>query len=419
MSVVMVYGGGGREHALLWRLAQCESVSRLISVGGSPCWISSGKPFEVWDDCSFGKLSRDAKAAGVDLLVVGPDQALSDGIADVFRNAGIDVFGPSQSAARIESSKSFAKELMKNSGVPTAEFVVCHDPEEARRFLKSAPWNKGWVLKADGLALGKGVFVPDTLEQAIAAVPQAFRLSKSIVIEERLEGVEVSWFALVSGSTVRLLAHARDYKRLGDGNSGPNTGGMGAISPSDDAPGLEEEILNRVFQPIATELEAVGSPFQGVLFAGLMISRDRQPKVLEFNARFGDPETQVILPRLKGDFHALLRATARGELGQVGKIEMAPDYAAYVVGAAPGYPGKVNVGATVEGLTEQNISAAHPEYFVGGVVKTPKGFAVKGGRVLGALGVGYSRDLARAAAYEHLKAIGFSGMQFRTDVGLT
>lgn len=415
MSVVMVYGSGAREHALVWRLAQDPSVSRIIAVGGSPAW--RGSTLEVWDDCSFGKLAKDARAAGVSLLVVGPDQALSDGIADVFRNEGIDTFGPSQKAARIESSKSFAKELMRDAGVPTAEFVVAQDQDEARRFLKSAPWGRGWVLKADGLALGKGVVVPDTVEQAIAALPQVFRLSKTVVIEERLEGVEVSWFALVAGNSVRLLAHARDHKRLQDGNLGPNTGGMGAISPSDDAPGLEEMALDKVFQPIARQLVSVGAPFHGVLFAGLMVGRDRQARVLEFNARFGDPEAQVILPRIKGDFHQILRSTAREELDRVGPIELAPDYAVYVVGAAPGYPGKINVGGAVAGLNPQDVKVRDPKYFVGGVIQARDGFAVKGGRVFGALGVGYSRELARQAAYENLKQVSFAGMQFRTDIG--
>ncbi|MCC7440835.1 MAG: phosphoribosylamine--glycine ligase, partial [Bdellovibrionales bacterium] len=312
---VLVVGGGGREHALAWKLAQSPSVSRLILAPGNDGMRTRGGRVMVerWEfDAARGRpefeaLAAHARAEKVDLAVIGPDNPLADGLVDVLAEHGVAAFGPRADAARIESSKAFAKQVMKSAGVPTARFVAVRDLEEARKFLRSAPWppvSKGWVVKADGLALGKGVRVCEELKEAEAACEELLPVSGSLVIEERLEGVELSWMAFCDGERAALLEPARDYKRLKDGHAGPNTGGMGAYSPVAEAAdeGLRERVRREVFEPVLKEMRALGTPFQGVLFAGLMMNPStRQFWVLEFNARFGDPETQVLLPRLEGD----------------------------------------------------------------------------------------------------------------------
>lgn len=439
-KTVVVIGSGGREHALAWKLSLSPEISRLIVAPGND---GMDAKWERWETTlsgreEFARLARRAREERVDLVVVGPDNPLADGIVDVMTEHGVAVFGPTAAAARIEASKAFAKDVMKSAGVPTAEFVVAPNADEARRYLRSAPWGgvaggrtRGWVVKADGLALGKGVHVCGTLEEGVAAVDKIVALatdSPKLVIEERLTGEEISWFALCDGERVALMEPARDYKRVRDGNEGPNTGGMGAFSPVPGLPdGLEARVRREVFEPVLAEMRRRGCPFRGVLYAGLMwdaasaAAADGGLWVIEFNARFGDPETQVVVPRVEGDLLPWLEAVARGDLSQLpARVPFSREPAVYVVGAARGYPEQPEKGRTIAGV------APAPEVFCAGVKRAPGGspdasggaLVSNGGRVLGALGRGATLAAARAQAYERLARVSFEGMHYRTDVAL-
>lgn len=390
--------------------------------------------FERWADLPlvperFGELAARAREARVDLVVVGPDNALAEGVVDVCERAGLLCFGPTAGAARIEASKSFAKEIMRAAGVPTARFFVAESRSEAEKILRSVPWEPpaakpagqegGWVLKADGLALGKGVVVCSSYAEAEAALESLLRVSGRLVIEEKLRGFEVSWMAFCDGERCALLDPARDYKRLRDGDQGPNTGGMGAVSPVPGLPeGLEARVRERVFLPTLREMKKRGIPFKGLLYAGLMVDPTRPPgedlRVLEFNARFGDPETQVLLPRLSGDLYAWCEAAARGDLGRMRehRVRYEEQAAVFVVAAARGYPENPEKGRLIE-------SGGADGVFFAGVRRRGEGPALEtaGGRVLGALGRGDSIEAARRAAYARLAQVRFEGMQARADIG--
>ncbi|HLE00256.1 MAG TPA: phosphoribosylamine--glycine ligase [Bdellovibrionota bacterium] len=427
---VLVVGSGGREHALAWKLAQSASVSKVVvatSPGAGEAWPAE---WEKWPLGAFRELAKRAREARIDLAVIGPDNPLAEGIVDVFEEAGIVTFGPSAAAARIESSKSFAKEVMNAAGIPTAKHFVVQSLDEARALLRTLPWaagsgERGWVIKADGLAFGKGVRVCGSLDEAFAAVQD---LADSgcrppLLIEERLSGQEISWMAFCDGNRAVLLDPARDHKRLKDGDQGPNTGGMGAFSPVPDLPpGLGERVRAEVFIPCLRELKRRGAPFRGVLYAGLMFDANAgEFRVLEFNARFGDPETQVILPRMTDDLFSWCEASARGELARLpDRISFSPDAAVFVVGAARGYPEAVEKGQEIH-TAGTRLSApaapAAPEVFWAGVRRADDGkLHTAGGRVFGALGMGPDLAAARAQAYDRIRQIGFSGMQFRTDI---
>jgi phosphoribosylamine---glycine ligase len=391
-------GSGGREHALAWKLRQSPQLDELHAAPGNPGIARLGECHPVRAEDGEGLLDL-ARSLETGLVVVGPEAPLVAGVADELRHAGVRVFGPSRGAARIEGSKSFAKDVMRAAGVPTAEPMAVARPP--------------CVIKVDGLAAGKGVFVcPDqaSLDEALRA---ASRLAQPLVIEELLEGQEVSLFALADGRNAVALAPARDYKRIGDGDTGPNTGGMGAYSPVAELSAADvEELLETVHRPVLAELAARGAPFVGLLYAGLMLT-DSGPKVLEFNCRFGDPETQAILPRLQGDLLETLAAAAVGDLGSA-EVEVGDEAAVTIVLAGRGYPAGGDSGTPIEGVEE---AEADTLVFHAGTAVHGGRLVTNGGRVLNVTALGPSLEEAREAAYSACGRISFDGMQYRRDIG--
>jgi phosphoribosylamine---glycine ligase len=395
---VLLVGSGGREHALAWKLAQSEALTELHAAPGNPGIAQLGRCHPVRAEDAEGLLDL-AGTLDVDLVVIGPEAPLVGGIADELRHAGFSVFGPGKEAARIEGSKLFAKEIMRAAGVPTAEAMS----------VARAPC----VLKVDGLAAGKGVVVCRTTEELDAGLRTLSAQAGQLVIEELLEGEEISVFALASGTEVLPLPAARDYSRVGDGDRGPNTGGMGSFSP---VPGVGpeevEEFVESIHRPVLEELAARGTPYVGALYAGLMLTADG-PRVLEFNARFGDPETQAIMPRLEGDLLAALAAAASGDFAEVELRES--DAAAVAIAlAAPDYPRANDVGTPIDGLEDAETDGAL--VFHAGTALRSGSVVTSGGRILNVVGVGDDLGEARARAYEAAARISFAGMRFRTDI---
>jgi phosphoribosylamine---glycine ligase len=394
---VLLIGSGGREHALAWKLRQSSRLDELHAAPGNPGIALLGECHPVRAEDGEGLLDL-ARSLEADLVVVGPEAPLVSGVADELRHAGVAVFGPSREAARIEGSKSFAKDVMRAAGVPTAETLAVARPP--------------CVIKVDGLAAGKGVFVcPDqgALDEALRA---AGRLGQPLVIEELLEGEEVSLFAIADGSDAVALAPARDYKRVGDGNTGPNTGGMGSYSPVTElTPANVAELLATVHRPVLAELATRGVPFVGLLYAGLMLT-EAGPKVLEFNCRFGDPETQAILPRVHGDLLETLAAAAEGDLGSDG-LGVSDEAAVTVVLAAREYPERGDSGTPIEGLDD---AETHALVFHAGTAIQNGRLVTNGGRVLDITALGPTVEEARAAAYAGCASISFDGMQYRRDI---
>jgi phosphoribosylamine--glycine ligase len=393
---VVVVGSGAREHALAWRLARSPRLTELHAAPGNPGIATLGRCHPVRADDADGLLAL-ALTLDADLVVVGPEGPLVAGIADQLRRNGIAVFGPSGDAARIEGSKTFAKDVMRAAGVPTAETLAVARPP--------------CVVKADGLAGGKGVFVchtSDELDEALRAVRQ---YEGRVVIEELLDGRELSLFAICDGRRAVPLGAAQDFKRIGDGDTGPNTGGMGAYSPVpwfDDA----EELVAQIHQPIVDELARRGTPFVGCLFAGLMLT-NAGPKVLEFNARFGDPETQVLMPLLESDVLETLAAAAHGDLG--GDLTLSRGAAVTVVLAAPEYPARSDyAGASIEGVAD--AEAAGALVFHGGTAMRGGSLVTNGGRILSVTGTGGTVAEARSHAYAAARMIRFEGARHRTDI---
>jgi len=394
---VVVVGSGAREHALAWRLAQSPGLTELHAAPGNPGIAALGRCHPVRPDDAEGLLSL-AVTIGADLVVVGPEGPLVAGVADELRMNGIPVFGPSADAARIEGSKSFAKDVMRAAGIPIAETLS----------VARAPC----VVKADGLASGKGVFVCHTAEELDNALQAVTAFGGDFVIEELLEGEEVSLFALTDGRRAVPFGAAQDFKRIGDGNTGPNTGGMGAYSPVQWFDGAEE-LVTTLIQPVVDELARRGSPFIGVLFAGLMITEDG-PKVLEFNARFGDPETQVLMPRLEGDLLQLLFACAVGDLSG-SSARLGDDAAVTVVLAAPDYPARSDfAGAEIEGIAAAEATGAL--VFHGGTAVRDGTVVTNGGRILSVTASGPTVNDARDRAYAAVDLISFDGVQYRSDI---
>jgi len=395
---VLIVGSGGREHALAWKLAQSPSLTELHAAPGNPGIAALGRCHPIRADDVEGLLGL-CRQHEIHLVVVGPEAPLVDGVADELRRAGVPVFGPSKAAAQIEGSKGFAKEIMEAAAVPTAALLG-----EAR-----APC----VVKADGLAAGKGVFVCHTQEDADAAVLSARELGAELVVEELLEGEEVSLFALCDGQKVVPLAPAQDFKRLGDGDEGPNTGGMGSYSPvpsvgADDV----EELAGLVHRPVIAELARRGTPFVGLLYAGLMLT-EAGPRVLEFNCRFGDPETQALLPRLEGDLLDALAAAAHGDLAGT-TLDAGPTAAVAVVLAAPGYPDDPASGIPIGGA--EVAAATGALVFHAGTALRHGQLASAGGRVLNVVGTGETVADARDQAYLAVDQIDFPGALFRRDI---
>jgi len=397
---VLLVGSGGREHALAWKLAQAPGLTALHAAPGNPGIAQLGDCHPVRAEDGEALLGL-AHNLGADLAVIGPEAPLVAGVADELRRNGIAVFGPGREAARIEGSKSFAKDVMAAAGVPTAEALAVARPP--------------CVVKVDGLAAGKGVFVCQTAEQLDAGLRAASAFPGPIVIEELLAGPEVSVFALADGRRVVALAPAQDFKRIGDGDTGPNTGGMGSFSP---VPALSvgevADLVESVHRPVVEELARRGTPFVGVLFAGLMLTDDG-PKVLEFNARFGDPETQSILPRLDGDLLGALLAAAGGDLEGV-EIAASDEAAVTVVLAAGGYPGASDSGTTIDGIEEAEAGGAL--VFHAGTALHGDRLVTNGGRILSVTGTGTTLGEARDRAYAGVERIRFDGARFRSDIAL-
>jgi len=392
-----VAGSGGREHALAWKLAQSELCEELHAAPGNPGIAEIGQCHPVRAEDGEGLLAFCGEHE-IDLVVVGPEAPLVAGVADQLRHAGVAVFGPGAAAARIEGSKSFAKDVMAAAGVPTAERLAVARPP--------------CVVKVDGLAAGKGVFVCRTQEELDAGLQAAGGGGDSLVIEELLEGHEVSLFAVTDGREAFALAPAQDFKRVGDGDIGPNTGGMGSFSPVPSfGPADVEELLNTVHRPVLTELARRGAPFVGLLFAGLMMT-DSGPRVLEFNCRFGDPEAQSILPLLDGDLLELLHDAATGNLRRT--LEAETGAAVTVVLAAPDYPQQNDVGTPIHGVRDAEATGAL--VFHAGTAMRGDALVTNGGRILNVTGVGQDLASARAAAYEGVGKISFEGMRYRTDI---
>ena len=417
---VAIVGSGGREHALARALLRSPRVQRVLALPGSDGMAALGVECLGGDPLDLDDAVRRLAARRVDLVVVGPEAPLVAGLADRLEAAGIAVFGPRQAAARIEGSKAFAKAFMARHGIPTAAGHVFDDPADAEEFLRRNPGP--WVVKADGLAAGKGVFVCADAEAARAAVHRLMRrgalgtAGRRVVIEERLEGREVSVLAITDGERVHPLAPARDYKRLADGDRGPNTGGMGAFSPVPDVTSeLLDQIRRRILEPAVAGLAAEGRPFRGVLYAGLMLTA-AGPQVLEFNCRWGDPEAQVLIPRLATDLAALCWEVATGRLPAAAPTWW-PDAAVCVVLAAPGYPDEPARGLPITGLEE---AAALPGVWIdhAGTRREGGRWVTAGGRVVGVTARGPTLAEARRRAYEAVARIDFPGRQFRRDIAL-
>jgi phosphoribosylamine--glycine ligase len=391
---VLLVGSGGREHALAWKLSRAPSIGELHAAPGNPGIASVGRCHPIRADDGEGLLDL-AGSLDVELVVIGPEAPLVDGVADELRHHGVAVFGPSREAARIEGSKSFAKDVMHAAGVPTAGALS----------VARAPC----VIKADGLAAGKGVFVCHDQAELDAALREVAAFGDAIVIEELLEGEEVSVFAICDGARAVALPAAQDFKRIGDGDEGPNTGGMGSYSPvAADVDGLVE----RIHQPVLDELAARGAPFVGALFAGVMLTADG-PRVLEFNCRFGDPETQSLLPRLEGDLLQLLAAAARGDLSGA-QVEVADTAAVTVVLAAGDYPAHGDVGSRIDGIADAEATGAL--VFHAGTARHDDTLVTNGGRILNVTATGASVAEARDRTYAACGSITFPGMRYRRDI---
>lgn len=398
---VLLVGGGGREHVIGWKLAASPRVDELTSLPGNPGLAELGPTIEGIVPTDVGAVAAMARIHGFDLVVVGPEAPLAAGLVDALTRLGIPVFGPTRAAARLESSKTFAKEVMRRAGVPTGSSETFTDPEKAKRHLGAV--DGPFVVKADGLAGGKGVLVTDDRGDASTWVDE-WVADGPVVIEEYLDGPEVSVFAVCTESGAVPLEPARDYKRLLDGDRGPNTGGMGSYSPVSELPaGLVEQAMREVINPTAAQMAEDGEPFRGFLYAGLALTSDGI-RVVEFNVRLGDPETQVILPRLKIDFVDLLE----------GATPQWDDMAAVnVVLAAPGYPETPEKGAVIRGMANVPDDVL---VFHAGTRQEGKNLIVDGGRVLNVVGTGGSLDHARDRAYAAANSIKWPGIQFRADI---
>ncbi|MGB7859636.1 MAG: phosphoribosylamine--glycine ligase [Acidimicrobiia bacterium] len=398
---VLLIGSGGREHAMGWKLAQSSRLSELISLPGNPGLAELGPTVEGIGVTDVGAISAMARVHGVDLVVVGPEAPLAAGLTDAVTRLGVPVFGPTRSAARLESSKSFAKDVMIRAGVPTGGAERFEVPGDAHSYLERT--DGPFVVKADGLAAGKGVLVTDSRRDAASWVDYWIEHGP-VVVEEYLEGPEVSIFAVCTQAGAVPLEPARDYKRLLENDEGPNTGGMGSYSPVNDLPpGFVEEVITDVINPTLTQMAVDGNPFFGFLYAGLILT-DRGPRVLEYNVRLGDPETQAVLPRMQTDFIDLLEG-ARPDWSDISTVN--------VVMAAQGYPTDPQKGAVIKGAQRQPEDVL---VFHAGTTRNGNQLVVDGGRVLNIVGIGSSIEAARQKAYATVEELAWPGVEFRTDI---
>ena len=413
---VLLIGSGGREHALAWKIESSPKLTKLLAAPGNPgiAELAECVALDVADHDAVIAFCADKS---VDLVVVGPEAPLVDGLADALGRSGISVFGPSGAAAALEGSKSFTKELCTRMNIPTAAYQQFNNAPKAKAYVRAqgAPV----VIKADGLAAGKGVTVAMSLEEAFDAIDDCFEgefgeAGSQVVVEEFLQGEEASFFCLCDGSLALPFGTAQDHKRVGEGDTGPNTGGMGAYSPAsimDEA--MVDRVMSEIIEPTMRGMEEAGMPFRGVLYAGLMLT-ESGPKLIEYNVRFGDPECQVLMPRLKNDLLPLLHACAEGELGGMA-VDWRDQCAITVVMAADGYPGSPKKGTGIEGL--QNASQTPGvEIFHAGTAHRDGTLVAAGGRVLNITALGDTIGEARAAAYDAIGKIDWPGGFYRSDI---
>ena len=417
---VLVIGGGGREHAICWKLAQSPKVKELYCAPGNAGIAEIARCVDI-GVMDFEKMTEFAKKEAFDLVVVGPDDPLAAGLVDALEAAGLRAFGPRKNAAILEGSKAFSKDLMKKYGIPTAAYETFDTPEAALEYLETAPVPV--VLKADGLALGKGVLICNTREEAREGV-KTLMLDKQfgsagdrIVVEEFMTGREVSVLSFVDGKTIRIMTSAQDHKRAKDGDQGLNTGDMGTFSPSPFyTPEVDQCCRERIYQPTVDAMAAEGREFKGIIFFGLMLTADG-PKVLEYNARFGDPETQVVLPLLESDLFTVMRAVSAGRLSET-PVRFRDGAAACVVLASGGYPQKYATGLPIEGLTEGQLPGAEGvTVYYAGTRRQDGGLVTAGGRVLGVTAAASDLPAALKRAYAAAERIRFEGMHYRRDIG--
>lgn len=407
---ILLLGSGGREDALAWRLRQSPSCEALVAVPGNP-GIARWAECVALDPCDPSAIVGLARERSADLVVIGPEAPLVAGVGDALRDAGFAVFGPNAAAARLEGSKGFTKDLCEANGIPTARYVRTETAADAMAAL--ADFGIPVVIKADGLAAGKGVTVATTRAEAEEAIAAAG--DSPLVIEEFLEGEEASLFALVDGADAVLFATAQDHKRVGEGDTGPNTGGMGAYTPAPVlTPELEQRTMEEIVAPTARALMAAGTPFCGVLYAGLMLTADG-PKLIEYNVRFGDPECEAIMPRVEGDFAELLMAVASGRLMEM-KPRLSPEYAVTVIVAARGYPGTPVSGGLIREL-EAAEQIEGVTVFHAGTAQGERGLVAKGGRVLAVTATAGTFANARARAYRAVDQVDFADGFHRRDIG--
>ena len=412
---ILLLGSGGREHALSWKLAQSPSLTKLYAAPGNP-GIAEEAELVALDVADHAAVIAFCAQHAIGLVVVGPEAPLVDGLSDSLRAAGVPVFGPSQAAAQLEGSKGFTKDLCARAGIPTAGYVRTHSLDEARAAL--ARFAAPYVLKADGLAAGKGVVIAETLAEAEDALADMFggsfgEAGAQVVIEEFMAGEEASFFALTDGTTILPFGSAQDHKRVGDGDTGPNTGGMGAYSPAPVlTPELQARVMAEIIEPTVRTMREDGHPYQGVLFAGLMLTADG-PKLIEYNARFGDPECQVLMMRLKSDLVPIMLACAQGTLDD-GEIAFSDVTALTVVMAAKGYPGTPEKGGAI---VLGDAESAGVKIFHAGTALTDGALVAAGGRVLAVTATGANVTEAQAHAYCAVDAITFPTGFSRRDIG--
>ena len=414
---ILILGGGGREHALAWAIRQNPKCDRLIVAPGN-AGIAEVAECASLDICSRSAVAEFAQENAVDLVIVGPEAPLAAGVSDALREAGFLVFGPSHAAAMLEASKSFAKEVCDACGAPTAAWARFTDAAAARAYVAKA--GAPIVVKADGLAAGKGVVVAMTEGEAIAAIDDAFAgglggAGAAIVIEEFMPGEEASFFVLCDGKTALPIGSAQDHKRVGEGDTGPNTGGMGAYSPAAVlTPEIEAQVMAEIVHPTLTEMARRGAPFTGVLFAGLMI-QDGRARLVEYNARFGDPECQVLMIRLGGQALDLIQACAEGRLAEIA-VQWADDHALTVVLATHGYPGSYEKGSQIRGLKAIDATSSDV-LFHAGTMEDGSRVVANGGRVLAATGRGKTLSEARDRAYGLATRVDWPEGFYRRDIG--